>query len=426
MTRTAVILSPYFPPSTVAGVHRARHLARGLPAHGWRPIVTRADERFYAEPGDPALAALVPADLEQVRTGALPAGLTRLFGVGDIGLRALPHFSWALAKTIEREQPDAILITGSPFYPMRLAPWLRRRFDIPVILDFQDPWVSAHGARRPFGSKGWAAHRLAAWLEPGAVRAAAWVTSVSEVQNREMAARYPWLDGTRMSAIPIGGDAADFAALRAGAPRPSLIDPARINFSYVGTFLPRAGPLASRLFEALALLRERSPALAERIRCNFIGTSNQPDGVGGERVRPLAAAAGVADLIAETPRRVPYLDALNVLAHSQALLLIGSGEPHYTASKIYPALLSGRPWLSLFHQASSAHAILQSAGGGLAHGFGDPAGLEALTPALAEALARLATAPESLGAPNPEAIAPYTAHAVAGQFAEVFEKAART
>jgi len=426
MTRTAIILSPHFPPSTLAGVHRARHLAAGLPAHGWRPIVIRADERVYSEPGDAALAKLVSADLEQVRAGALPAGLTRLVGVGDIGLRALPHFARALARTIERERPAAVLITGSPFYPMRLAPWLRRRYGVPVILDFQDPWVSAHGAARPFGSKAWMAHRLATGLEPGAVRAASWVTSVSEIQNRELAARYPWLDGARMSAIPIGGDAADFAALRAGSPPRDLIDPARINFSYVGTFLPRAGPLASRLFEALALLRERSPALAERISCNFIGTSNQPDGVGGERVRPLAAAAGVADLIAETPRRVPYLDALNVLAHSQALLLIGSGEPHYTASKIYPALLSGRPWLSLFHQASSAHAILQSAGGGLAHGFGDPAGLEALTPALAEALARLATAPESLGAPNPEAIAPYTAHAVAGQFAEVFEKAART
>jgi len=183
--------------------------------------------------------------------------------------------------------------------------------------------------------------------------------------------------------------------------------------------------VARRLFEALALLRSRSPEIAARLRFNFVGTSNQPNGVGGERVRPLAEAAGVADLTAETPHRVPYLDALNVLAHSQALLLLGSDEPHYTASKIYPALISGRPWLSLFHQASSAHAILQSAGGGLAHAFADPAGLEALTPALAEALQRLATAPESLGAPNPAAIAPYTADAVAARFAEVFEKAAR-
>jgi hypothetical protein len=426
VTRTAIILSPYFPPSTLAGVHRARHLARRLPAHGWRPIVIRADERLYAEPGDPALAELVPSDLEQVRAGALPAGLTRLVGIGDIGLRALPHLAKALAGTIARERPEAVLITGSPFYPMRLAPWLRRRFGVPVILDFQDPWVSAHGATWPFGSKAWAAHRLAAALEPGAVRAASWVTSVSEIQNREMAARYPWLDATRMSAIPIGGDGADFAALRAGAPAPGLIDPDRINFSYVGTFLPRAEPLARRLFEALALLRGRNPALAGRLRFNFIGTSNQPDGVGGARIRPLAEAAGVADLVAETPRRVPYLDALGVLAHSQALLLIGSDEPHYTASKIYPALLSGRPWLSLFHQASSAHAILQSAGGGLAHAFADPAGLEALTPALADALERLATAPETLGAASPDAIAPYTADAVAGRFAEVFDKAARS
>jgi hypothetical protein len=423
MTRTVAILSPYFPPSTLAGVHRARHLARRLPEHGWRPIVIRADERCYAEPGDPALAELVPASLEQARTGALPAALTRPFGVGDIGLRALPHFAKALARTIPRERVDAVLITGSPFYPMRLAPWLRRRYGVPVILDFQDPWVSARGSGRPFGSKAWLAHRLAAALEPAAVRAASWVTSVSEIQNREMAARYPWLDGERMSAIPIGGDPADFEALRLRPSACPLLDATKINFSYVGTFLPRAASLTRRLFDSLAELRRRSPGLAARVRLNFVGTSNQPDGAGGDRVAPLAEAAGVADLVVERPGRIPYLEALGVLANSRALLLIGSDEPHYTASKIYPALLSGRPWLSLFHEASSAHAILQAAGGGLAHAFADTAGLQALTPALSEALERLATTPEAFGAPDSSAIAPFTAEAVAGQFAAVFEKA---
>lgn len=382
--------------------------------------MVRVDERCYAEPGDPALATLVPEDLEQVRTGALPLSLTRPLGIGDIGLRAWPYLSRALNQLIAAKRPDVVFITGSPFYPLLLARRVRR-LGLPVVVDLQDPWVSAHGAKMKPGSKAWLAHRLAVALEPLAVRPAAFITSVSDIQNDEMAARYPWLDRDRMAAIPIGGDPEDFAVLRR-RPSPSpLLDPARINFSYVGTLLPRAAPLVERLFAAVADVRRDAPGLADRLRLNFVGTSNQPGG-GDCRVLPLARAAGVEELVRETPSRVPYLEALSLLANSDALLLVGSDEPHYTASKIYPALLSGRPWLSLFHSASSAHAILSRAGGGVAVAFSDASELDGSVPALVAALTTLATAPQSLGAARPEAIAPYTAQAVAGRFAEIFNR----
>jgi hypothetical protein len=269
------------------------------------------------------------------------------------------------------------------------------------------------------------AHRLAVALEPRAVRHASFITSVSERQNEEMAQRYPWLDRSRMAAIPIGGDPADFEALRANPPQNLQVrlDPDRINLSYVGTFLPRAGPLVSALFASLRLLRERQPALAQRIRLNFIGTSNQPGGDGLHRVTPLAAAEGVADLVLETPQRVPFLEALGLLANSHGLLMIGSDEPHYTASKIYPNLMAGRPFISLFHAASSAHHILEAAGGGSAFAFSEPQELQGLVPALATALEDLAARPESFGSPDPAVYEPYTARNVAGQFAAVFERA---
>ena len=77
-------------------------------------------------------------------------------------------------------------------------------------------------------------------LEPKAVRAADFITSVSDTQNAEMRARYPWLDASRMAAIPIGGDPADYDALWGRVPSPSTfaLDASRINFSYVGTIWP--------------------------------------------------------------------------------------------------------------------------------------------------------------------------------------------
>lgn len=427
MTRRCLIVSPHFPPSTVAGVHRARHLVKALPAHGWEPTVIAVDPAFQLEALDQELRGLVPVGARIIETGAIPARWTALFGLrGEIGLRGFFHLRASIAREIAAQRPGVVLITGSPFYPMLLAGWIKRRFGVPVILDFQDPWASKEGAARRRWTKAWLAHRLAVALEPRALRAAAWVTSVSDRQNADLAARYTWLDGARMSAVPIGGDPDDAAALRATAPQGDAgCEPGGTrDFSYVGTALPRAAPLLAILFEGLAMLRQSAPDLAAQIRLRFVGTSNQPGESSDYRVRELAEAAGVADLVSEAPGRVPFLDALRILAGTHAVLMIGSDEPHYTASKIYPGLMSGRPFLSIFHSESSAHQILSAAGGGAALAYEGEDQRERLIALVSAELARLATDPASFGRADPAAYADFTAHAIAGQFSRIFAAAA--
>jgi len=176
------------------------------------------------------------------------------------------------------------------------------------------------------------------------------------------------------------------------------------------------------LLRSLAKLRRRHPAVAGDLRLHFVGTSNQPGAKGEGPVTPIAREEGVVDLISETSQRVPYLEALSLLANSDGILIIGSDEPHYTASKIFPSLMSGSPFLSLFHAASSAHAILSQAGGGLAYSFKNTDELDKLEDTLAEGLYTLATKPESLGGPDSSAFAPYTGHAIAGRFASIFDQ----
>ena len=398
-------------------------MAKHLPEHGWRPIVVRAAPEQYTELPDPALAALVPASLYQVETGALPAHLTRLVGVRDIGIRAYSHLAHAIDALIDNEQPDIVFLTGGPFYPLLLSGRVRQR-GVPVIVDLQDPWVSAQGAQARPLSKRRMAHRLAKYLEPRALNPASAVTTVSDGHITELKTRYPFLAERSMRAIPIGGDPEDFAALRDNPPAdPQVRLPAGyVHINYVGAFLPRSVDVAKALFLALRRLAETLPQLAERLRLNFIGTSNQPAEAVRPLVTPLAEAAGVGALITEHPRRVPFLEALSLLANADGLLMIGSDEPHYTASKIYPGLMSGRPYVSVFHKASSAHRILSAAGGGAAFSFASAEELAALEFPLAEALATLAETPERFGRAEPSAYAPYTAHAIAGDYAQLFDK----
>jgi hypothetical protein len=416
--RNVIIVSPYFPPSTLAGVHRARHLAKHLPACEWHPIILCVDEADHEERLDPGLSDLLSPEIEIVKVRAVPAHLTRKIGVGDISIRAWFQLRRALFHLIAARSAEAVMITGSPYYPMLLAGAVKKKFGIPVLLDFQDPWVSSWGDKQPIASKGGLSHWLASTLEPLAVQHADFITSVSETQNGQMAARYSWLNKNGMAAIPIGGDLEDFKAVRQSSEQ-EYIQPGLINLSYVGTVLPNAVPLLQLLFRAFAQLQAAKPELAARIRLNFIGTSNQPNDRTTFRALPLAQTEGVGAHVHETPERIPYLRALSVLVRSNGLLLIGSDEPHYTASKIYPALMSGRPYLSLFHSASSAHRILSNAGGGRSFGFADHQELQGQEASIAATLSLFAT-PEAFGRADPASYAPYEASAIASRFGQIF------
>ena len=170
------------------------------------------------------------------------------------------------------------------------------------------------------------------------------------------------------------------------------------------------------------MLIQRRPDLAERITFNFVGTSNNAKTNEDRVVLPMAERRGVAGLISEKPQRIPYADALQITATSDVLLLIGTTEAHYTASKIFNNLMTGRPFLSIYHCKSSAHAILKSAGGGFAHCFDSfpPSDIE-LEP-LVESLEHLALRPGSVGKVDPTSYEPYTARNIAARYARIFDR----
>ena len=142
--------------------------------------------------------------------------------------------------------------------------------------------------------------------------------------------------------------------------------------------------------------------------------------------RPLAEAAGVGDLVSETPQRIPYLDALEVLANSNVILLLGSDEPHYTASKIYPGTDVGTavPVVIPQREQRASHSRRRPAAA-LRCRLQRRRNLTHLRLGLRRRSGSLATAPDAVGKPRLETIAPYSARAVAGRFAEIFDAVAR-
>lgn len=84
---------------------------------------------------------------------------------------------------------------------------------------------------------------------------------------------------------------------------------------------------------------------------------------------PIAKDLGVEKYIDESPARIPYFAALRVLGRADFLVVPGTDDPGYTASKIYPYILSKRPIVALFHEKSSVVSVLRDTSAGEAVSF---------------------------------------------------------
>ena len=369
MTRRVLIVSPHFPPDSTAGTHRVRLLAPHLAKHGWEPTVLTIDPRDYEGRLGPVLAESVPSDLRVVRARAWPAGVSRRFGLGDLGLRGFEGLLRTSSRLLAAERFDALFVTIYPTYPALLGPLLKKRFGVPFVLDYQDPWVGEWGRTAGPGPDGRPdlksrTTRIAAtWLEPFALRAADAVTAVSRATYEQAFARTRNAAPRVAEELPIGWDDRDFAFLRQRDGGSPLGPPAdgMVHVSYVGTLLPTGIDTLRAVLRAVAQLRARTPAAA-RLCLHFFGTSNQRSVGTPPRVLPIAQELGVADLVTEQPDRLDYFDALRTLMTSTAILLIGSRERHYTPSKAFPALLAGRPLLAVYHVDSTVTGLLRRYG----------------------------------------------------------------
>jgi hypothetical protein len=350
--RRVLMVTPHFPPDSSAAAHRVRLLAPHLPAAGWTPTIVTLEPSAYEGRLDRDLEALIPSGLEIVRVPAWPYGMTRRVGLGDLGLRAFSGLRF---------------ITIYPVYPALLGAGLKAEFAVPFVLDYQDPWVGAWGESVGGGLNGrpdWksrAARTLGTWLEPRAVGAADAIVAVSQGTLDGIIARMPAAARLPHGVIPLGFEPDDFESLRRRTPYVARFDRSDglVHLCYVGTLLPTGLDTLRLLMRALARARREDPA-AGRLRLHFFGTSNQSV-ADRDRVLPIARECGVTDWVTEAPGRLDYLEALSVLTHASAILLLGTSERHYTASKLYPALLAERPILALFHEASSVVSILRSA-----------------------------------------------------------------
>jgi glycosyltransferase involved in cell wall biosynthesis len=377
----------FFPPAGGGGVYRPLAFVKYLSRLSWRvTVVTPQPGEFWIS--DPGLEAQVPREVRVVRTSSLSglrvlrslrpgarATASRRSSRGFGALRRLgehllvpdtyrgwvPFASRAAGDLCRAEHFDVVYSTSPPDSSHLAALPVARKFGIPWIADFRDPWINLHLRKPPTPFHRMMHERLEASV---ARRALLLVTTIAQ---EEMFRRdYP---GCRLARIPNGYDEEDFAGLDDKPPQAGPF-----TVSHVGMLT--LGRTSRPFLEGLALLKRRSPAKAAAVRVVFIGARESAN---EQWVRSLDLAERVV-----FEDNLPHREVVRRELGSHALLLIKHDDERYRGlipGKLFEYIGARRPILGVVPEGEAAR-IIRDLGRGEIAPIDDP-------PRIAEALERM-------------------------------------
>ena len=365
--RRLLILSYFYPPLGGGGVPRVLGWTRHLPAAGWRCTVVCAGEEDYWVRDD---SEAIPEGTEVIRVhgGSALSSWLRLRTSGSAGRRSgatfgllrrlsdwwlLPdsYVGWArraqaVAARRLAQGDIAVLLSTSPPDSVHLAGRaLARRFHVPWVADFRDPWIGLH--LRPPASA-WHRARQAA-MEAAVVQNADAVFAASKTHADDLTAAFPAREG-HIHHVANGYEPW-------AAEEETANDPDHFLVVFTGTLSQMAD--AYTFLDALHDLLARHPAGRRRIRVRFAGAYET-----GVEDRAIALSLrGIVDFLGP----ISHARA-RALQHAADLLLLwkprGAGYRTMVPGKLYEYLESGRPILAVL-PADEEATRLASAGGAL-------------------------------------------------------------
>ncbi len=361
--KKVLIISPNFPPVNAADMHRVRQSLQYFPQMGWQATVVAVEPAFVEMSEDPILLQTFPADSEIVRIRAWHPQKTRKFGLGNLGYRSLKFYRDTCNPLIRKNKYDLIYFSTTAFPVMVLGRYWKKKFGIPYIIDMQDPWRNDFYLDKPRNErppKFMMAYTMDKYMEAWAMKKVDGIISVSAGYPKTLMERYPNIKPEMCTVIPFGGASIDFEVLEKVQLKNPLFIPDKetINFAYIGRGGHDMAAAVSGIFSAVKQGLQSYPDLFSRIRFYFVGTSYAADGQGQKTIEPVAARFGVESQVTEITDRLPYFTALQVLHDADILIIPGSTDTNYTASKLYPYILANKPLIAVFNENSSVVEIL--------------------------------------------------------------------
>lgn len=362
--KRVLIISPHFPPVNAADSHRIRMSLPYFKNLGWEVEVVIVDEKNVDMIKDPLLLESIPIHIPIHKVNAFAKKWTSKFGLGSLALRSLWFYRKKVNQLLRSKKFDLIYFSTTEFPICILGTYWKKKFKVPYIIDMQDPWHSNYYQDKPKNErpkKYWFSYRLHKYLEPIAMKNVDGLISVSTKYIETLKSRYSNLANISYKIITFGAHELDFNIAKANDKLLKLyFNPSdkQKNLVYVGRGGYDMRDAIEVLLKAFKNGLDQEPELFENTYLHFIGTSYAPSGQGMETISPIAKKLNLSKYVKEHTNRIGFFESIKQLITADGLIIIGSNDNSYTASKLYPYILAKKQLLAVFNEASSAAKIL--------------------------------------------------------------------
>ena len=370
-----------FPPKGGSAVQRPTKYAKYLEAFGCRVhVVTEQDFRPVR---DESLLHEIPESVNVHRVFSLEptclqkkieetcadATLLRLFLMGMLKIYSVLFYRIALVdwsigwvpfavrkgtEIIRREGIDVIYALSPPATPFLAGCLLKRKFGLPLIIDYSDPWTTD-----PFYPEGEGFQRLnrpvCRVLESRCLKAADRIAYCKKKTYATLVEQFKGMDPGKFVFIPNGYDPADF-------PKPYPARPPRpYRIVYTGKLTNRYCYSPRSFFSALGALLEGRTVSEDEVEVLMAGIASQEN-------LELIEKYGLQQVV----RHLGYLDhdrCMELILSADALLLLvesplgQEATQAYSGSmpaKIYEYLFMGKPILGIVPEGAEADMLRKS------------------------------------------------------------------
>lgn len=345
-------------------MHRIRQSLPYFKKRGWdAEIITVYPEYIESYSIDKLLLKTIPKEIPVHYVKAWNVKKTRKFGLGSISIRSYFFIKKKGDELLSQKKFDLIYFSTTAFHVMALGPRWKKKFGIPFILDIQDPWRSDFYLNKPKAErppKFFITYNIDKYLEAITVPKADGIISVSKGYCDTFMHRYPTLKPKQFRVIPFGASSYDFEIMKQNITAVSTVSfkSDKINMVYIGRGGHDMRFALEIIFGAFKKGLDEYPKLFSNVHFWFIGTSYAPPGTGVCTIKPLANEINIGKYVTEITDRLPYFETLFLLDKADVLIIPGSTDTNYTASKIFPYILAQKPLLVVFHKLSSVIDIL--------------------------------------------------------------------
>lgn len=388
LKKKVLIITYYWPPAGGGGVMRWLKMSQYLYADtDWEPIVYTAKNAGYLIE-DESLIKEVPNEIRIICEPIVePNNFLSILGLGKfkksiasggvatgksksslkeriiLWIRSnifIPdaRFLWInpsvrrLTKLLKEEKIDAIISTGPPHSMHLIAMKLRKKFNIPWVADYRDPWTFIDFFEDlDLNTSSYNKHLK---LEREVLKFADKLVTVSPSWAEEFKKRF----NANFEIIYNGYDPADFQLNN------DIQLDKHFSITHIGSLNKDRN--TALFWEVLAVLSKELPTFKEKLKIRLIGTVT-PD------LKSLIESLGLENQISIESYK-PHKEVVELIMKSQLLLLLINNTSNVGGiipGKLYEYLGAQRPIICIGNPNSDSAHIIQSSNAGKVCHFED-------------------------------------------------------